>query len=83
LPRLTCNGKKVLLEPHGIINNLDEFLFKLSVFRKHYGDYFCLILIVPEGFLPAIHSLDPNSQSYDFLWKQHDYKIQFENFKAT
>ncbi|MGA2387309.1 MAG: DUF2400 family protein [Candidatus Bathyarchaeia archaeon] len=83
LPRLTCNGKKVLLEPHGIINNLDEFLFKLSVFRKHYGDYFCLILIVPEGFLAAIHSLDPNSQSYDFLWKQHDYKIQFENFKAT
>lgn len=83
LPRLTCNGKKVLLEPHGVKTNLDEFLFKLALFRKHYGDYFCLILIVPEDFVKTIRNLDPNSQSFDYLWKQSDYKIRFENFKAT
>ena len=83
LPRLTSNGKKVLLEPHGVLVNLNEFLFKLSLFRKHYGDYFFLVLIVPDDFAQTIRGIDPNGLSYDALWKQSDYKIQFENFKAT
>ena len=83
LPRLTSNGKKVLLEPHGVRSKLNEFLFKLSLFRKHYGDYFFLILIVPDDFAQTIRSIDPEGSAYDAMWKQSDYKIQFENFKAT
>ncbi len=83
LPQLTNNGRKVLLEPHGIKSNLKEFLFKLSKFRKHYGDYFCLILIVPDDFIETIDEFDPQHNSYDFVWKRSDYKIQFENFHSS
>ena len=82
-PQLTNNGRKVLLEPHGVQNNLNEFLNKLSTFRKHYGDYFCLILIVPDDFVEAINDFDPQHNSYDFVWKRSNYKIQFENFRST
>jgi hypothetical protein len=83
LPQLTCNGRKVLLEPHGIKNNLKEELFKLAKFREHYGDFFCLILIVPDDFVETIAKLDPDRKSYDFLWKQSNYKIQFETFHKS
>jgi len=83
LPQLTNNGRKVLLEPHGIRSDLKEVLRKLSVFKKHYGKYFCLILIVPDNFMPAIKELDPQQNSYDFIWKRSDYKTQFEIFHST
>ena len=83
LPQLTSNGRKVLLEPHGIKNNLKEVLQKFSVFRKHYGKYFCLILIVPDDFIAIIKELDPQSSSYDFVWKRSDYKTQFEIFRSS
>ena len=83
LPQLTNNGRKVLLEPHGVKSKLDEVLNKLSIFRKHYGDYFCLILIVPDDLTEIINRIDPNGGSYDFLWKQSGYKIQFENFHIS
>lgn len=79
LPRYTNDGRKVLLEPHGIEANLKEVVNKLATFRQHYGGYFCLILIVPNNLIEYIKSLDPNRSSYDFLWKQSDYKIQFEH----
>ncbi|MCL4430529.1 MAG: hypothetical protein M1167_07225, partial [Chloroflexi bacterium] len=83
LPQLTNKGRKVLLEPHGVRNNLGEVLFKLSKFRQHYGEFFCLILIVPDDFVGAIDRLDPKHNSYDFLWKQSIYKTQFENFPKS
>ena len=83
LPQLTNNGRKVLLEPHGIKTNLKEFLNKTKTFRKHYGKYFCLILIVPDDFIEIIDNLDPEHDAYDFLWKQSNYKIQLENFHST
>ena len=83
LPRLTFAGRKVLLEPHGVKSNLNEFLFKLSLFRRHYGDFFCMVLVVPDDFVASISRLDPEGSSYDLLWRQSDYKIQFENFKST
>jgi hypothetical protein len=83
LPRYTNKGRKVLLEPHGIEANLKEVLNKLSMFRQHYGDYFCLILIVPNNLVETINTLDQNQSSYDFLWKQSDYKIQFDNFSKS
>lgn len=83
LPQFTNNGRKVLLEPHGVKSNLREVLFKLSIFRKHYGDYFCLILIVPDDFAKAIEELDPQRSSYDFLWMQSDYRVQFEKFRRS
>jgi hypothetical protein len=73
----------VLLEPHGIKGNLMEFLAKLAVFRKHYSAYFCLIIIVPDDFTKKIDEYDPKHTAYDFLWKQSNYKTQFENFHSS
>jgi hypothetical protein len=83
LPQLTNKGRKVLLEPHGIKSNLKEVLHKFSIFKKHYGKYFCLILIVPDDFMSAIKELDPQQNSYDFVWKRSDYKTQFEIFHSS
>ncbi len=83
LPQLTNNGRKVLLEPHGVRSNLKDFLCKLALFRKHYGDYFCLILIVPDDFAQTIEKYDPEHGAYDFLWKQSNYKTQFENLHSS
>jgi hypothetical protein len=83
LPQFTCKGRKVLLEPHGIKSNLMEFLAKLAVFRKHYGDYFCLIIIVPDEFTKIIYEYDQWHTAYDFLWKHSNYKTQFENFRSS
>ena len=83
LPQLTNRGRKVLLEPHGIKTNFDEFLNKLKTFRQHYGGYFCLILIVPDDFVETINALDSQHNSYDFIWKRTDYKIQLEKFQST
>lgn len=83
LPQYTDRGRKVVLEPHGIRGNLEDTLGKLAMFRGHYGDFFCLILIVPDDFVELITYLDQGHNSYDFLWKQSDYKIQFEKFKKT
>jgi hypothetical protein len=83
LPQLTNQGRKVLLEPHGVKNNLHQLLNKLSIFRKLYGEFFCLILIVPDGFIETIEKLDPQHRSFDFIWKQSNYKIQLENFQRS
>jgi hypothetical protein len=83
LPQITNNGRKVLLEPHGIRSNLIEFLAKLAVFRKHYGEYFCLILIVPDHYVEIIEKFDRKHSACDFLWKQSNYKTQFENFRSS
>ena len=83
LPQLTYNGKKVLLEPHGIKTSLPEFLNKLIFFRQQYGDYFCLILIVPDELIGTIDLLDPQHKASDFVWKRSSYKIQIENFNST
>ena len=83
LPKMTYRGRKVLLEPHGIESNLPEFLTKLSLVRKHYGEYFSLVLIVPDNFVDTVNRLDPNGQSYDLLWKLSSYKVEFEKFHST
>ena len=83
LPQLTYKGKKLLLEPHGVKTNIPEFLNKLKTFRQQYGDYFCLILIVPDELLGTIDLLDPQHTAYDFVWRRSNYKIQLENFHST
>ena len=83
LPKMTYRGRKVLLEPHGIESNLPEFLTKLSLVRKHYSEYFSLVLIVPDSFVDTVNRLDPNGQSYDLLWKLSSYKVEFEKFHST
>ena len=57
LPQYTHRGRKVVLEPHGIRDNLEDTLGKLAMFRGHYGKYFCLILIVPDDFVDVINYL--------------------------
>ena len=60
-----------------------QFFAKLAIFRRHYGEYFCLILIVPDELVEKIEFLDPRHTAFDFLWKQSNYKIQIENFHST
>ncbi len=83
LPQFTDRGRKVLLEPHGIKANIIEVLVKLSIFRKQYGEYFCLVLIVPDDLVEIIDRMDPDHNSCDYLWRQSTYKTQFENFHKT
>jgi len=83
LPQMTHKGRKVLLEPHGIRSGLMEFLAKLAIFRRHYAEYFCLILIVPDQYVEIIEKYDRKHTAFDFLWKQSNYKTQFENFHST
>ncbi len=83
LPQFTDKGRKVLLEPHGIKTNIIEVLVKLSIFRKQYGDFFCLVLIVPDELVEKIDRMDPDHNSCDYLWRQSTYKTQFENFHKT
>ncbi len=75
---LTYKDKKVLLEPHGVWEDLKDYLGKLQVFRKNFGQYFYLILVVPENFAESILKMDPNSQACDQMWtiKEFSRKIQ-------
>lgn len=83
LPRYTNRGRKIILEPHGVKENLKDVAHKLSVFREHYGEFFCIILIVPDDFTETINNIDPDHKSYDLLWKRSEYKTKFENFQKT
>lgn len=83
LPRYIDKARKVILEPHGVKENLKEVTTKLAAFRGHYGEFFCIILIVPDAFVEVIQNLDPEHASYDFLWKQSEYKTRFENYQKT
>lgn len=83
LPRYTNRGRKIILEPHGVKENLNETLQKLALFRQHYKEFFCLILIVPDDFIELINEIDPTAQSYDFLWKQSQYKIDLEKLPRS
>jgi hypothetical protein len=83
LPQLTCGGKKLLLEPHGVKSDLFKFLDKLRIFRQHFGDYFCVVLIVPDDQVEIINVLDQEYNAFDFLWKRTNFRIQLENFHST
>ena len=83
LPRYTNRGRKIILEPHGVKENLSETLQKLTLFRQHYKEFFCLILIIPDDFIELINEIDPTAQSYDLLWKQSQYKIDLEKLPRS
>lgn len=83
LPRYTNRGRKIILEPHGVKENLNETLQKLTLFRQHYKEFFCLILIIPDDFIELINEIDPTAQSYDLLWKQSQYKIDLEKLPRS
>jgi hypothetical protein len=83
LSQITNKGRKVLLEPHGVKNNLREFLYKLQLFRRHYKEYFALILLVPDDFVPLIEKIDPKHNAFDLIWKQSNYKIEYEKLQST
>jgi hypothetical protein len=83
LPQITDQGRKILLEPHGINTGLEEFLSKLSIFTKFYGAHFSLILIVPDQNIDTIQKIDLDHQAYDALWKQSTYKGEFEKLRST
>jgi hypothetical protein len=56
----TC-GKKVILEPHGLMDPLH--FEKFAMFRKIYGAQYFLILIVKNDLIPFIPK-----DAYDDIW---------------
>ena len=83
LSQVTNKGRKVLLEPHGVKNNLREFLYKLRLFRRQYKEFFAVILLVPDDFVTIIEKIDPKHSAFDFIWKQSNYKIEYEKLQST
>ncbi len=75
--------KKVLLEPHGVWEELKDYLGKLHVFRKNYGEFFYLILIVPKNFVTSITKMDPKQEAYDQLWTIDDFPRKMQEFRAS
>jgi hypothetical protein len=71
---LKYGEKKVLLEPHGVWDELEDYVGKLRVFRKNYGQFFYLILIVPQNFISTILKADPNQESFDQMWSIKEYQ---------
>ncbi len=65
--------KKVLLEPHGVWDEVEDYLGKLRVFKMNYGQFFFLVLIVPESFAQHIRKTDPKQESYDQLWTIEEF----------
>jgi len=79
---IKIRGKKVILEPHGNWDNernVIGFIRKLSLFKKNYGEYFVLILIVPnERFYHIRQKIPPEMEAYDRLWSKHDLQREFD-----
>ncbi len=80
---LKFSNKKVLMEPHGVWDDLKEYLGKLHVFRKNYGEFFYLILIVPENFVTFIQNADPKQEAYDQLWTISEFPRRMHDFRAS
>jgi hypothetical protein len=83
LSQKTLNGRKILLEPHGVRDGLQGFLDKLSVFREFHGEHFAVALIIPDEFADLVETLDPKRQAYDLFWKHSNYKNELENYRST
>jgi hypothetical protein len=63
----------VLLEPHGVWDDLKDYVGNLHVFRKNYGQFFHLVLIVPEDFVGFIQNADPKREAYDQMWTINEF----------
>jgi hypothetical protein len=77
---LKFGEKKVLLEPHGVWDELEDYVGKLRVFRKNYGQFFYLILIVPENFISTILKADPKLESCDQIWSIREFQGKMQQF---
>jgi len=51
---LNYRYKKVLIEPDSIWVDLEDYLDKIQVFQKNYGEFFYHILIIPKNFVVYI-----------------------------
>jgi hypothetical protein len=80
---LKFGEKKVLLEPHGVRDELKDFVGKLCTFRKNYGEYYYLILIVPDDFVESVQKLDPQKKAYDQLWSIGEFPAKMSNFRIS
>lgn len=67
LPKYSIDGRKVVLEPHGVWDgrNGEEVAYKYRVFRKAYGEDYYLILIVPSDYFHLVK--ERYFDSYDDL----------------
>ena len=67
LPAYNVEGKKVVLESHGIWEgrNGEEVAYKYSIFRKTYGNEYYLIVIVPSNDYQMVR--DRYKGAYDDL----------------
>jgi hypothetical protein len=79
---LKHKGKKVVLEPHGVWDEFEAFLGKLYLFRKNYGEFFHLILIVPSSIAKSIQLKDSEQESYDQLWTIDEFQARMTTFRT-
>lgn len=61
LSRLRICGKNVILEPHGLMNRED--IQKFTLFRRHYGDDFLLVLLTKNDTIPFVPK-----ETCDCIW---------------
>jgi len=80
---LKYQGKKVLLEPHGVWDDLKDYVGKLHTFRKNYGQYFCLILIVPGNFVTPLLKMDPKQEACDQLWTIGEFPQKMQHLRDS
>jgi hypothetical protein len=80
---LKHQDKKVLLEPHGVWEDLKDYMGKLHTFKKNYGLYFYLILIVPENFITPLLKIDPKQETYDQLWTIEEFPRKMRQLRAS
>ena len=72
--RKTIKGKKVILEPHGRWEERD--IRKFSFFKKSYGEFFVLILIVSDKMLDTISK---EREAYDYIWSIKNFERELDD----
>jgi len=61
LKEASINGKKMILEPHGLM--APEHFKKFALFRRFFGQEYFLILIVKNDLIPLVPK-----DAYDDIW---------------
>ena len=73
---LQQNGKKIVVEPHGIMKPSDSQ--KFSMFRRIYGKDHFLILLVRNDVIPSVPE-----EAYDDIWPIEYADLLFDRLSVS
>lgn len=76
----TVHGKRILLEPHGLMKRND--VCKFFLFRQIYGNEYFLVLLMRKNDIPYYHkcNLLPE-ETYDDVWPIEDHPILVDKIR--